>query len=1163
MIKQNSTSPKEITLEDRRVQAAGQYDATYARNVDMADKYIAIWTKIFPTVWVESKDRAGYIDAVVKAKGGTVYVSVHMRKNKASDPYAHGTANDVSDPQSFWVDFDVATDASGKASFDDAENGELGYPRDHEHALELLDSFASETGLEPHLVLKTPGGFQATYLTAPMRTPYDQELVNRFDSAFRGHLAQRGVCIDKGVITQVTRLSRAAGSFHVKEDKVTGKPTEPKLVTVHITREADAYSLDFLREALPATELRGRGLPVVNFDDASISIRFANALPISRLLEQELGWVQLSKKGTATSWNANVRESQSTDNAKTYIDEKFGFEKVRIYSSTVASVLDLPADHAFNSFDFLMAKYLNDDYVVAARLAERYLDRPLDLVERVKTADFDDLADEARKASGDWPQELDSNGAARLEFRGVCSKVAKARGYQTLDVASLDKVVWGSLANSIAERGTSRGLYAANVHPIEGGIMATLRAPSGQVEGEAVPARGYNSINYRRNVLDVNPINQAQVANKVTPLIVVTGLDVNTHTQNSHGQVHADAVITAALREGIEVGAVALRDWASGFIAAGGVGNASRADVLGRGWSRVPLTGRPVLLAGRVTWREEEGLIQLADLLAAKGANIRIIDVAYQAREQGVAISLETSTPSIGDLLAEAAYANNAVALQDLMSNALSLEEARWQSAEVENNSLAHGARIADSMAREKNYLRDVTSNVWAVDTDTHWKVGGKGSSPFVWARKQLCSKGLDPKSVRGMKDALAAAAEDERVQVESQEFDTDPYMFYMANGVVDLRTQRLRDRIKGELNAKYVPIAYDPEAKCPTWEKHLERITVGDKGLQAYLRRIFGLALIGELLEERVFIFFGTGRNGKTVTLNILMELMGVYSTPIPAELFTGDASPSQFAQLAGVRAAVGSETGEGDHMNVAQVKKLAERSLLTASRKFGQEFTFWSTHTVFLATNHQPRVLDTTEGAWRRLVLVPFLAQISESEADPMLETKLRAEIKGIMAWAVAGAAEVYERAQQISAAEKKDGGVIGTCFAVTQATGGYRQDNDLLGRFLATHCTLKKGRTVARPAFQGAFKGWMEDEEDLKYGWSAQKVKNALKERGVLAKRTSSGEVYTGIDLTPPALTEEEVEDEVASNPVPDSPAEIVDLPSAITAQEEANSEGEVEL
>ena len=103
MIKRDGTTPQEISLEDRRAQAAGQYDATYARNVDMADKYIAIWTKIFPTVWVEGKDRAGYIDAVVKAKGGTVYVSVHMRKNKASDPYAHGTANDVSDPQSFWV----------------------------------------------------------------------------------------------------------------------------------------------------------------------------------------------------------------------------------------------------------------------------------------------------------------------------------------------------------------------------------------------------------------------------------------------------------------------------------------------------------------------------------------------------------------------------------------------------------------------------------------------------------------------------------------------------------------------------------------------------------------------------------------------------------------------------------------------------------------------------------------------------------------------------------------------------------------------------------------------------------------------------------------------------------------------------------------------------
>ena len=1162
--KQENLTTEESLLENRRAQAAGHYDAYYARLQGKEDGFLSVWTGKHATVWVKADDRTAYIEAIINAKGGSVYTPVTMRTIKSAEPFGHGTSQEVAHPQVLWVDFDEATPESGKVSCDEAGEGELGFARDLAQALSLLDSYEEKTGMKPHLLIRTPGGLQVYYLTDPLRTPYDQEIVGRFDTSFRSHLADQGVCIDPGVITQPTRLSRAAGSFHIKENKVTKAQTEPKPVTVHTVGVHEVYGLDFLRAALPATENRGSGLPVVDLDGSAISVRFSHALPISYLLEHDLGWKCLHTGEKTTSWNAGVKEAQSTDNAKTYTDEEFGFEKVRVWSATVATVLGLPEDHPFSSFEYLLTRYFKGDYGTAARLAERYLDKPLELLERVKTASLAELVDEGLKASGDWGKDLDAAGVARLKYRGVAPEVALARGYQTYTKANLPADRWGALT-----RHGGGSLFAANVHPIapKNGVMGTLRAPECETQDEKgnisiLAARGIPTTNYSAYVIDANPINLGQVADKSTPLVVVTGLDTNSSEPGSHGQVFADAVISASRREGVEVGVVALRNWGSSFNLAGTAFNASRGDSLGRDWSRVPLSDRTVYLAGRMNWREESGLIQLADLLAAKGATVKVINVDMKTKSQGISRTADTSTPGIGDVLAEAAYRGETNALQDLLNSSLPLEDARWESEVFVDTPLGHGQRLADVMAHEKNYLMDAAANAWAVDVGTHYKTGGAGTNPTTWAARELLKRNADIFTVRGLNSSVAFAGLDPRVQVVTSDFDRDAYALPVLNGVVNLRTTGSRPRRKGELNAKCVPIRYDPEAVSPTWLKHLDRVTCGDTELQDFLQRMFGMALIGEIIEERAYILYGGGRNGKTVTMNILQDLLGAFSMAIPAELFTGEAKPSQLASLQGIRAAIGAETGENDRANMAQIKALSNRGEMQASKKFGQEFLFNATHTLFLTTNHKMKVFDTSEGAWRRICLVPFLAQISAAEADPMLEAKLRAELPGILAWAVQGSAEIVRRVERLANGEELVGGVIGTCVAVDKANTEYREDNDLLGRFLASMCTVEKGRSVNRTELQAAFEMWREDEEGLKGSWSAQTVKNRLEERGITVRRTAKGRLYEGLDLTPPPFTEQEVDAEVASSPVPDSPAEIVEVPATRDTQVDI-TDGEVEL
>ena len=65
--------------------------------------------------------------------------------------------------------------------------------------------------------------------------------------------------------------------------------------------------------------------------------------------------------------------------------------------------------------------------------------------------------------------------------------------------------------------------------------------------------------------------------------------------------------------------------------------------------------------------------------------------------------------------------------------------------------------------------------------------------------------------------------------------------------------------------------------------------------------------------------------------------------------------------------------------------------------------------TWVVFMPTNHKPIVKGNDNGIWRRLMLLPFTRNFENDPTvakDPARESKLVAELPGILAWLVKGA-------------------------------------------------------------------------------------------------------------------------------------------------------------
>jgi len=331
---------------------------------------------------------------------------------------------------------------------------------------------------------------------------------------------------------------------------------------------------------------------------------------------------------------------------------------------------------------------------------------------------------------------------------------------------------------------------------------------------------------------------------------------------------------------------------------------------------------------------------------------------------------------------------------------------------------------------------------------------------------------------------------------------DADPDLLNCPNGVVDLRTGKLRKRRHDDYFTKVTGCDYIPGAKSRDWTLAMMALP---KSVGRWLQVRFGQGASGRIPADKAVPFLtGGGDNGKSVLVGGIRNALGTYAVTVPERLLLGNDNdhPTDIMTLEGARLALFEELPKGGRLNVNRLKLLSGTNRLSG-RRMRQDFReFNATHMLAGATNNLPLITDVDDATWARVAPVRFPYKFVPPRNDetghpgPRKGTNERAGEPGlrdrlgevwsppdpaVLAWLVEGAVESYRS------------GMPHLPKRITEALEDWRGEADPVLGFVRDRLELADDYAIAATDLYAEFGTYLEGRGQPK--WSDQLIASAF--------------------------------------------------------------------
>lgn len=426
-----------------------------------------------------------------------------------------------------------------------------------------------------------------------------------------------------------------------------------------------------------------------------------------------------------------------------------------------------------------------------------------------------------------------------------------------------------------------------------------------------------------------------------------------------------------------------------------------------------------------------------------------------------------------------------------------------------------HGADLKYVAPWDQWYYWNPTDGCWSADNtgEVIRRVAAVAKSiipnaaqPFLDSDKEIRSFARRCQSKRAIEDVARLLRSHADIASAIDVWDRKRGALVVGNGTLDLRSGELGPSRREDFFTFRTTVTYDPSSASPVFDRFLERV-LPDARDREYLRVACGYALLGLSTEHVVHFLWGSGANGKSTFLDVLRVVAGDYAATAPPRFLMAhktEQHPTGLTVLRGRRIVISNETPENGRLDEDLVKLLSGGDMIKARGMRENFYEFSPTHSLFVATNHRPRVVGTDPAIWRRIRLVPFTETIPEGERDPGLKEKLIEEAPGILRWLASGARDY------VPGLRAPDSVVV--------ATNEYRESEDVLGEYLQERVVTVLGAFVSTADLFNDYLKWCADSgipESRRL--SKNQLSSKLADRGWKKKDTANVRGFADRTLT----------------------------------------------
>jgi putative DNA primase/helicase len=241
--------------------------------------------------------------------------------------------------------------------------------------------------------------------------------------------------------------------------------------------------------------------------------------------------------------------------------------------------------------------------------------------------------------------------------------------------------------------------------------------------------------------------------------------------------------------------------------------------------------------------------------------------------------------------------------------------------------------------------------------------------------------------------------------RVQRSEFDREPALLNLRNGILDVTTGQLQHHDPEKLFLTQLPVDFDSNATCPKIRAFLDEVLYPED--VPLLQEIMGYCLWRDYPNAKAFVFLGNGGNGKSICIRLIRALLGGenISSRSLQELDTDRfATADLYAKLANLYGDLDTEALR----HTGKFKMLTGNDSIPAQQKGRQPFIFVNFAKLIFSCNMLPEAYEDTTGFFRRFVLIVFPNTFEgTAKEDRNLLEKLTtdAELSGLLNWAIEG--------------------------------------------------------------------------------------------------------------------------------------------------------------